>query len=205
MCVMANKCIIKGCNKFAHRMKHGICAMHYARFRRHGDYNSLRPRRITPRGVCLIKGCKKFAEGRACRMHHARMHFHGDYNYVRYPPRTKPKGVCHVPKCPKSITNGARICPMHYYRMRVHGDYDYVNPKLGKGSIRNGYRKFTVNGKRDFEHRIVWVKRFGPIPNGFDIHHKNGNRLDNRIKNLQLMSEKAHAKLHHSLRAITSA
>jgi len=39
--------------------------------------------------------------------------------------------------------------------------------------------------------REIWEKRNGPIPKGFDLHHKNGNKKDNSIGNLSL---KAHDK-----------
>jgi len=36
------------------------------------------------------------------------------------------------------------------------------------------------------EHRLVWEKHNGPIPEGMDIDHINGDRRDNRIENLRL-------------------
>ena len=65
---------------------------------------------------------------------------------------------------------------------------------------KNGYRVFSVgsrtNNKREYEHHIVWKKFFGDIPDGFIIHHKDGNKLNNDISNLVLMSLKEHARMH---------
>ena len=45
-------------------------------------------------------------------------------------------------------------------------------------------------------HRYVWIKHYGPIPRGYDIHHINENKHDNRIENLKLLSRKEHIKIH---------
>ena len=39
----------------------------------------------------------------------------------------------------------------------------------------------------------------GEIPKGMDIHHKNLNKLDNRIENLQMMTKSEHQKLHRKM------
>lgn len=66
-----------------------------------------------------------------------------------------------------------------------------------KGTIsKNGYRVITINGKRVYEHRLVWEKYYGEIPKGYHIHHKNGNKLDNSINNLELLSKQEHIRKH---------
>lgn len=48
------------------------------------------------------------------------------------------------------------------------------------------------------EHIYVWEKETGAaVPNGFCIHHINGDKSDNRIENLCMMTTAAHVKLHH--------
>lgn len=65
---------------------------------------------------------------------------------------------------------------------------------------KNGYRVFCrgkrSEAKRKYAHRMVWEKYFGPIPAGCVIHHKDGNKLNNDIKNLQLMPKPQHAREH---------
>lgn len=45
-------------------------------------------------------------------------------------------------------------------------------------------------------HRYVWEKEVGTIPQGCHIHHVNGNKSDNRIENLCLMTASGHERLH---------
>src|SRR5712691_5631259 len=44
--------------------------------------------------------------------------------------------------------------------------------------------------------RDVWRKHFGEIPEGFHVHHKDGNAQNNVIENLQCLSPEEHRKLH---------
>lgn len=38
-------------------------------------------------------------------------------------------------------------------------------------------------------HRIVWQWFMGPIPEGVEVNHKNGDRGDNRLGNLELLTK----------------
>lgn len=53
-----------------------------------------------------------------------------------------------------------------------------------------------INGKRKRLHRFVWESHNGEIPNGFHIHHKNHDKSDNRIENLELIGSKKHLEHH---------
>ena len=71
--------------------------------------------------------------------------------------------------------------------------------KLRTGWKReDGYKGSSINGRSELEHRRVWRKAFGEIPKGFHIHHKNGDKKDNRLENLELISASEHTKLHRS-------
>lgn len=57
----------------------------------------------------------------------------------------------------------------------------------------NGYI-LAESGK--YEHREVWEQHKGKIPKGYEIHHINHNRQDNRIENLALLPAKVHHRIH---------
>ena len=57
----------------------------------------------------------------------------------------------------------------------------------------HGYKRY---GKHFFEHRGVYEYYNGKIPDGYVIHHKDGDKFNNNIDNLMLMTEKEH-KSHH--------
>ena len=52
------------------------------------------------------------------------------------------------------------------------------------------------NRRHKFEHVLVWEAHHGPVPPGMELHHINGDKLDNRIKNLRLVSRIEHKRIH---------
>jgi hypothetical protein len=59
------------------------------------------------------------------------------------------------------------------------------------------YKEIRINGKLVYLHRHLIEEKLGRKL-AFDevVHHVNGDVLDNRIENLQLMTSKEHA-IHH--------
>lgn len=82
-----------------------------------------------------------------------------------------------------------------------------LHTKFGKAKIYDkgdGYymiiSKKEGNDKRKLHH-LIWEDFYGcKIPEGYDIHHRNFNKLDNCILNLQLMRHGDHMSLHMSNR-----
>lgn len=63
-------------------------------------------------------------------------------------------------------------------------------------------RYYVRSGGRGFLHRDIWEYHRGPIPAGHQIHHKDGNHLNNSIENLECISRKAHEAAHSKERRI---
>jgi endogenous inhibitor of DNA gyrase (YacG/DUF329 family) len=62
------------------------------------------------------------------------------------------------------------------------------------------YNYITINGERIREHRHIMQCYLGrKLETWEHVHHINGNGLDNRIENLQVLSNSEHQKLELSL------
>jgi HNH endonuclease/NUMOD4 motif len=78
--------------------------------------------------------------------------------------------------------------------------------KFVHGVINNsGYRRVTLwneNGQKSFYvHRLIYETFIGSITNGFVVDHCNNNRLDNRVENLQMITQSYNQKKDYQHRS----
>ena len=98
-----------------------------------------------------------------------------------------------------SITRQAvyKMFKKRYFKLREKPvPLDCVIFNGAKYTLRNNGYYGKTNGERTLLHRDVWEYHNGAIPIGFDIHHVDENRSNNRIKNFEMLSKSEHNKLY---------
>lgn len=163
------KCSAAGCEKPVTNKKRGLCQMHYMRLRRTGDVDTVRPRgpgrpRKYERIERVCKECGK------------------QFTWIAAP---HTKGFYCSQLCSNRATKNGR---------HRRGE-DHPNWKGGHVD-RNGYRMIHADresGKRKLiaEHRYVMEQYLGRelLPTE-TVHHRNGDKQDNRLENLELWSSR---------------
>lgn len=72
----------------------------------------------------------------------------------------------------------------------------YITEKGYKRVYKPGHGNCNTQGYV-YEHRLVMSEHIGrPLKLNECVHHINGNGLDNRLKNLVIISQAAHLKTH---------
>jgi hypothetical protein len=154
-------CRIDACDRDA--ATRGWCHAHYQRWRAHGDVRADVPLRTS--AACAIDGCgrDRHVDG-LCRTHATRRE--------RYGSALPDVPVGDLPRRPRRrnakgwITSGYRYVPVPDHERRLSGGAAYLA-----------------------EHRLVVARALGrPLVDDENVHHRNGDRLDNRLENLELWS-----------------
>lgn len=137
--------------------------------------------------TCLEDGCerlvgRKGSKGRCspCAQRKRRREY-----------RLAPAIPCSVDGCCRRRRIGNQFCEMHYNRQRRNGDVGLAEPKIGArgaGSIKSdGYHVTKVGRRQVPTHRLIMEQMIGrPLHPRETVHHKNGQRADNRPENLEL-------------------
>lgn len=66
------------------------------------------------------------------------------------------------------------------------------------GCIHEGYHQIKINGVQYKVHRLIMESYLGrPLLPTECVHHKDGNRLNNMIENLEVLPLNVHTRKHH--------
>lgn len=141
---------------------------------------------------CSIDDCNKpYVARDLCQKHYGRYYRQGDPTVCKV--RTTDR-VCEAiidgQKCGGKHT-AKGFCSTHYWAFRNWGDPSIKRQPAKKPSkYRHIFRPEHPNANGSgmiAEHRFVLSEAIGrPLGANENVHHKNGDSLDNRIENLEL-------------------
>jgi hypothetical protein len=85
----------------------------------------------------------------------------------------------------------------------VRRNYGADHPRWKGGYVAsNGYKYLSIHGKDVLEHRHFAEQMLGrPLASNEVVHHKDGNRSNNSLDNLVVMTRQEHDKMKDGTRA----
>lgn len=198
-------CRVEGCFKPCYGG--GYCSAHYNKFHKYGDplgFSGWKKEIIESKDYrkCSVEGCNGLGRTKGlCPAHYQRFLRLGDPTkggIMRF--KRPPK--CSVDGCDKAEV-AVGYCSAHYSMFRKHGDPLQHSPRHKKWTQKiigssgyvllpikdhpNSTKNGSHNSGRIPEHRFIMSEFLGrPLFDNENVHHKNGDKTDNRIENLEL-------------------
>lgn len=170
-------CRADGCENRESAGRKGFCEKHYlAQYRRNNPK------------LCTMCDRPSIAKG-LCAAHYSREQRGYDQSKPLVP-RYKGR-ACKQTDCDKPA-KGLGLCSFHYARHNDGRPLDAPR-RVSKGKFVNGNGYVTLvfpNRTKCLEHRHVMARHIGrDLLAHENVHHKNGNRQDNRLGNLELWAK----------------
>lgn len=79
-----------------------------------------------------------------------------------------------------------------FYRGRKFARYP-----LSPYNANHYFRPSKIDDDRRALHQVVWEDANGPVPDGFQIHHRDEDKTNNDLANLQLVRTGKHISVYH--------
>lgn len=150
--------------------------------------------------ICSVRDCQRDSITRGyCEKHYRELLRTGSRKRHR---AYEPTEVCSVEGCEsRPVSRG--MCNPHYCAAKRHGNpLKTVYGPRGQGTIskKYGYRLVACNGRQKAEHRVVMEEALGrQLTSGEIIHHRDGNKTNNALSNLEITNRRDHARMHHPI------
>lgn len=173
----------------------GHCARHYKQLLRHGE---VQPDRAAL--TCAVPSCERAAVTRGwCHGHYLRWSRAGDVQ-AEVPLERRERQTCTAGSCDRAAESQG-LCDAHRKRTASTRGLRPEEPFVvapGNGYLHHGYwcaqvppeDRWLVGGATSApEHRLVMARSLGrPLRADESVHHRNGDRADSRLENLELWS-----------------
>jgi len=78
----------------------------------------------------------------------------------------------------------------------IKGTNGNVFEGFGVWYDKKGYPTIWINGKNIKLHIYIWERKNGEKPNGYQLHHKDFDKKNYNINNLELITQSDHLRIH---------
>ncbi len=100
----------------------------------------------------------------------------------------------------KEFFTSLKLC-LNYDKESGLFNWNQAKKSLAGSINAGGYLQIRFQNKIYYAHRLAWLFVHGTWPT-FTINHKNGNKLDNCIENLEDVEQHVNLSLRHKVKGV---